>query len=279
VQFTDVLVGDRLVVLSWNRAPSDTISPEERGEIHGLSFGRYHVWRSEDPNDIASFKLLRTFSVFDLPFDRTVPEIGEWWPFGEPEVKDQPFRFFSDPFFVFSHGASLNPNDLEFLGACCVHNGFNYYYSITYDDAFLDLSTGAPRPVFVQKQTIEEGMLRDPATGKPLAVEPGKPAREESPLLAGVSVVPNPFNRRRAYAQAQFPGEDRVQFVNLPLRCSIDIYTAAGDKIRTLEHDSAADSENWDLRNQNGEDVSSGVYLFFVRAEGQEADGRFVIIR
>jgi len=280
VQFTEYGIGDRQVLLLWNRAPSDTLTPLEREEYAGLSFGRYRVWRSETPEDLSSFMLLRDFSIFNEPFDRDNPEVGAWFPFDQPDVADLDRRFFYDPGFVFSQGASLNYfDDFQFIGACCVHNGFNYYYSITYDEAFIDSSTGTARSVFVPRQTIEEGMLRDPDTGAPFAIQPGKPAREEDPLLAEVGVVPNPFNPGAGYGQGRFPESDRIQFINLPGKCTIDIYSAAGDLIRSLDHDGAQDAENWDLRNQNGQAVASGVYIYFVRSGAQETDGRFVIIR
>jgi len=279
VRITEVAIGDREVTLHWNLAPSDTVTPAERLVISELSFGRYNIYRTETPADLESFVLLRRYSVFNEPYDRDNPDIGEWYPFDQPGSDNLGYRYFVDPGDVYSYGAPQDDPESQYGSACCVHNGFDYYYAITYEDAFIDSSTGTPTPVFVLRQTLEEGILRDPGTGDPLAVQPGKEAREEDPLLADVGVVPNPFNPARAYEQARFPDGDRVQFINLPARCTIDIYTAAGDLIRTLDHDASGDAENWDLRNQNGQDISSGVYIFYVRAEGQEADGRFVIIR
>jgi len=67
--------------------------------------------------------------------------------------------------------------------------------------------------------------------------------------------------------------------VHLPGRCTISIYTIAGDLVRTLEHASTDDSEDWDLINGDGSAVSSGMYLYYILASGQETRGRFVLAR
>ena len=48
----------------------------------------------------------------------------------------------------------------------------------------------------------------------------------------------------------------------------------------TLEHsDTVRDFERWDLKNQAGRDVSSGIYMYRVESQSFAFQDRFVIIR
>jgi hypothetical protein len=92
-----------------------------------------------------------------------------------------------------------------------------------------------------------------------------------------VSVVPNPFRAAEAWDQA---GGNQVHFINLPEKARIRIYTAAGDLVREIVHDdSVRDFAIWDLKNGQGENVSSGIYVYRVESGVFSAQSRFVVIR
>jgi hypothetical protein len=97
--------------------------------------------------------------------------------------------------------------------------------------------------------------------------------------------VPNPF---RASEEWDLAGGHELHFINLPTKARIRIYTLAGDLIRVIEHDGSAqgndlttvrDFARWNLKNANGRDVASGIYLFRVDADAFAYQGRFVVIR
>ncbi len=121
-----------------------------------------------------------------------------------------------------------------------------------------------------------------------------------------VVVFPNPY---KASSVWDGRGDDAVQerarllyFANLPDRCTIRVYTLAGDLVDTIEHDSqsygGADvnwfnqfaSGNkvfsgglhaWDLVTKADQALATGMYLFTVENKdtGDFSRGRFVVIK
>ncbi len=97
--------------------------------------------------------------------------------------------------------------------------------------------------------------------------------------ISKVKVVPNPY-----IVHAQWETDDfvrKIQFTNLPAKCKVHIFTVAGEKVITLEHNSTYDgSLDWDLLSINRQDVAPGLYVFVVEADnGQTYTGKFVIIK
>ena len=115
--------------------------------------------------------------------------------------------------------------------------------------------------------------------------------------LGRIRVVPNPyFVTNRAVTSE---GTDKIFFTHLPPRCTIRIYTLAGELVRTIEHESTAlynpdvrlaqgdkgGTASFELLNRYNQALASGVYIFHVEAR-YESDtvvgnklGRFAIIR
>jgi hypothetical protein len=77
-----------------------------------------------------------------------------------------------------------------------------------------------------------------------------------------INVVPNPYYAYSAYEKNQI--ENRVKFTNLPEKCTIRIYTVNGTMIRKLTKDSPITSLDWDLKNQAGIPIASGLYIVHV---------------
>ena len=179
-------------------------------------------------------------------------------------------RTFLDPDSIITRGTERDEERLPLSGP---FNGFAYWYAVTWFAAHIDPVSNPPRAEIFDMQTIEEGMY----DGNPLY--PSRDARVETPLLGAVRVVPNPYNPSAAHDKQAFPGEPRVQFVNLPAQAKVDIYTVSGDLVRSLRHEEQDDSLDWDLKNGRGEDVAPGIYLYYVETTGGTATGRFVIVR
>ena len=69
--------------------------------------------------------------------------------------------------------------------------------------------------------------------------------------------------------------------MNLPPKALIRIFTTSGDEVRAIEkaENAGVDAVDWDLKNANGRDVASGIYVFTVESGGEKITGHFVVAR
>ncbi len=81
-----------------------------------------------------------------------------------------------------------------------------------------------------------------------------------------INVVPNPYYAYSGYETNQF--DNRVKFTNLPEKCEIKIYTVNGIMVRKFTKDSPQTYLDWDLKNQAGIPVASGLYIVHVNVDG-----------
>jgi hypothetical protein len=92
--------------------------------------------------------------------------------------------------------------------------------------------------------------------------------------LKEVGISPNPYYAISSYETNQL--DNRVRFVNVPTKCEITIYTLDGVLIRKFSVDQTKNNAyqaggaypatylDWDLKNQSGVPIASGVYLIHV---------------
>jgi len=103
-----------------------------------------------------------------------------------------------------------------------------------------------------------------------------------------IYVVPNPATPRSLKDWQLDPNHDdptgvKVEFRHLPeSHGKVTVFTLAGDRV--VELGFAGRNGNgtvaWDLLSRNGQEVTSGVYLFTVEADHFDRfTGRFVVIR
>ncbi len=130
---------------------------------------------------------------------------------------------------------------------------------------------------------------------------PGSLARED---MSDIKVVPNPYIGSSKF-DGRYDNDEkgdrsrRLWFINLPNRCTIRIYTLAGDLVQTLHHDgqtqtdivtiskaattgmAASGIHAWDLLSKNNQIIAPGVYLFSVenKADNKLKVGKFVLIK
>ncbi|MBN2008960.1 hypothetical protein JW960_06420 [candidate division KSB1 bacterium] len=104
--------------------------------------------------------------------------------------------------------------------------------------------------------------------------------------LDNIAVVPDPYIVNASWEKPLYftsgRGERRVDFIHLPPKCTIRIFTLDGKLVRTLDHESviADGHHSWDLTSKDGLDVAPGIYLFHVNAgELGEKMGRFALIK
>ncbi len=158
-------------------------------------------------------------------------------------------------------------------------NGLPYFYAVTsYDHSFLD---GAP---------YKPDRFNSPSSNFLFAE-----ARSEAQAAPGfdeklVYVVPNPVTTESMRPWTLEPNNADVtglkcEFRNLPrCRSTIRIYTISADLVQVICHDGSDGNGTaaWNLVSRNGQDVTSGVYIFAVTPDSDEfpdMTGKFVVIR
>ncbi len=94
--------------------------------------------------------------------------------------------------------------------------------------------------------------------------------------LDDIRVVPNPYYAYATYETGQL--DSRVRITNLPQRCRISIFTLNGNLVRTFNKDSNVPFQDWNLQNQSGVTVASGLYILHIDANvgGQDLGEKVV---
>jgi hypothetical protein len=101
------------------------------------------------------------------------------------------------------------------------------------------------------------------------------PADDKNALFNKINVFPNPlygYNPQTSYTNSKNPDEPFVTFSNLPEQVTINIFTLSGTRVRTLRTSDKSISTSpflqWDLQNESGLRVASGMYLAIVSCPG-----------
>ncbi|MBN2031544.1 hypothetical protein JW824_15030 [bacterium] len=152
--------------------------------------------------------------------------------------------------------------------------GTAYYYYVT---AF-DNGTQNGQDAHGNNEVLESGQYLNMTTA------PAYLTRQPGESLEDIQVVPNPYNFLAA--EMNYPGEpNKIMFLDLPLECTIKIYTETLDLIKTIDHYGSGD-EAWGITNmdhmttETGQLVVSGLYIaLFETPDGQSTIRKFVIVR
>ncbi len=89
--------------------------------------------------------------------------------------------------------------------------------------------------------------------------------------LSAIKIYPNPWRSDQGYGR-------QITFDQLPYGATVKIFTVSGHWVKTLTAPSA--TAVWDLTNDAGDRVASGLYIYIVKAtDGSEARGKLAIIR
>jgi hypothetical protein len=108
-------------------------------------------------------------------------------------------------------------------------------------------------------------------TTKGLAPVDWKQVSDAKSLLDRVAVVPNPYKGQASGGNSYETGRlsTVVKIINLPKKASINVYSLDGTLVRHLEKDNNDPALAWDLYNQAGLPIASGMYLIHVNAYGE----------
>jgi hypothetical protein len=159
------------------------------------------------------------------------------------------------------------------------HLGLPYFYSVVafdheFDDAF----------------RLVEGAYGDPASNF-VYVTPRSAAQDAYDFDADrIYVVPNPVTRQSMAPWALSPNNfdptgTKIEFRNLPKSAgTIRVYTLAGDLVKELHFDArnGVGTVTWDLVSRNGQDITSGVYLYAIEFDDnhfKRVVKKFTVIR
>ncbi|MCD6318663.1 carboxypeptidase regulatory-like domain-containing protein, partial [Candidatus Aerophobetes bacterium] len=96
-------------------------------------------------------------------------------------------------------------------------------------------------------------------------------------ILLPIIVYPNPCYLNKGQI---------VTIANLPLNSKVYIYTISGELVRTLDDateiikEGGSATATWDLRNDAGEEVAQGIYIYLVpEATGGKKGGKIIVIK
>ncbi|MCW3071357.1 MAG: hypothetical protein JWO44_1247 [Bacteroidetes bacterium] len=81
-----------------------------------------------------------------------------------------------------------------------------------------------------------------------------------------INIVPNPYYAYSEYEKTAL--DNVVKITNLPVKCTVSIYTLNGSLVRRIEKDNDVTSLDWDLKNGERIPIASGMYIIHIKAEG-----------
>ncbi len=150
-----------------------------------------------------------------------------------------------------------------------VQRGFAYYYYVTaYDDG----SQNWEQP----GRSLESGKYWNMMLNNQ-PVHPFMSSKQTSDLN-NIKVIPNPYHDKSI--KFNWPGEqNKLLFINLPLKCTIKIFTVTGDLVKTIDHHNGTTEESWNQITQDNQLIFSGVYIFYVESDMGNRVGKFVVVR
>lgn len=246
------LPGDKQVTLEWDASPEHAIDSFTKFE----DFQGYRIYRSRT-GIISEMELLGEYDKID------------------------------------SYGLNLGFAEIEMIEPTVeiTTSGDSIVYKYTYTD--LGLTNG--EFLYYAVTAFDSGYVPtglDPLESSPainmIRVAPSAgPATDAE--MTEVLVVPNPYRLTEDYFGMGWETgtgdtDRRIDFIQIPAKCKIRIFSLAGDLVAIIEHDYPAKSatkhqESWNLISRNIQMIASGIYLFSVETEsGKKFVGKFVVI-
>ncbi|MBU1078817.1 MAG: family 16 glycosylhydrolase [Spirochaetes bacterium] len=153
---------------------------------------------------------------------------------------------------------------------------FFFYFNIKIGGLFF----GAPAPakdqitaLFPQTMMIDWVRVYQTVTEEiPEPPEPPETLSGLDSLIAG----PNPFNPSIGRGN-----ESRgIIFNNVPPDATINIYTARGNLVRILQGSDNTIKVTWDVKNENGKECASGIYICTIKdTKGHNKTIKLIVIR
>ncbi len=294
-----ILTRPRTVTLRWKRDRRAEARPD---------FGGYRIYRAISSPDTGDMVLLRRFSRQtgdEILWHFSILDTTTMQYMKDDQVANDSIIQFVDPDslghfekvcrLVDKFGRCISRGDSvwKLIAPAGPHDGYAVYYSITYEGR--NIGGNDYQDLFVPDTLADPGLTqaeryaRCDTVGRPTSC-PNKnhratnmtspavyPTGGPTSNLERVAVVPNPYRRTEPWDQ---PGSHELHFINLPSKARIRIFTLAGDLVAEIHHEDAVlDFARWDLKNADGRDVASGIYIYRVEAGSLTFQNRFVVVR
>ena len=159
--------------------------------------------------------------------------------------------------------------------------GFDYLYRVAaYDSGHDDWNgTGTAIPSLEGGNSAPEQWANGVYSNVPFV-----PANTQADQMQRtIRVVPNPYKDDGAHA---YPSAGLIRFLNVPQKCTIRIFTIAGELVSTIRHNDPTKGEaSWrQVPDAKGLQMPSGVYYWVVESnmsgsEGQTQRGTLMLIK
>jgi hypothetical protein len=97
-----------------------------------------------------------------------------------------------------------------------------------------------------------------------------------------IGVRPNPYKKAALHDNFNNVNDHKIMFYNLPQKAKITITDVAGKIIQVVNftsNDPAQGSYFWDMFSKDGNEVASGLYLYYIEWDGGFDKGKFAILR
>jgi len=130
---------------------------------------------------------------------------------------------------------------------------------------------GFPRPTPPSVGALEYGSVFTvaPPPSPPPPVTP--PTSVTTATSVNVRVYPNPWRKDKHSGHP-------ITFDQMAGGSDVKIFTASGHKVKEL--DGSSGSATWDLTNDSGNQVASGIYLYLIKdSQGNKSHGKLAIIQ
>jgi hypothetical protein len=98
-------------------------------------------------------------------------------------------------------------------------------------------------------------------------------------LLIGCTSQPNTAIPEMPNPCLTATGTTELFFNDLEANCLIEIYTLAGEPVRTITVSNGNGQISWDLKNSAGSLLVSGTYGYLIKNPTTQKTGKIVIIR
>jgi hypothetical protein len=85
---------------------------------------------------------------------------------------------------------------------------------------------------------------------------------------------PNPL-----FPDPYISGDTNITFTDLASSCTIEIYTLERELVRTITETNGDGQAVWDIMNEKGEEVASGVYLYVIESDEGSKKGKLIITK
>jgi hypothetical protein len=261
--------GDQRIAIEWDNASEVAL-----GAAGEIPFCGYRIWRVEG---------------WRRPLGSFGPAPHEWQPVAElasePRGVQLDLRDYTNEFAevvdtLYSSTGTGEPllryavGRYFFVDSLGLKNGMLYFYDVTAYGCWYD-SLGRYHELESQPAALESEGVR-PRWG----------AVTGSDWKTKVMVVPNPWRGSAAWdliPSDADPTGTHIAFANLPdAECAVRIYTLAGDLVQILHHDPGMYRQGtlrWNMISRNGQEITSGVYIYAITCGKDTKVARFTVIR